>query len=409
MAYQFTLDDVRFLSGEDAREALSSAASLPLTDSSLLGDLTKLRRRLGQRAAVAAETVRLRRRAVAKIGPGAAEWLFTDEALQQATPGPVAAHRARRLAGVGVHDLTCSIGADLVALCAGSAVSTDSAGVVGSDLDPVRVLMAQHNLAVSGLPPRVFVGDALTRTSRGLLGYADPARRDGTGRRITSVSTLPSVANLDLVHADRPPVLRLPPGIDYDALNRPGEVEIVSLDGGAREAVLWPVELATVARRASVLVSADSSRSWQLTSDDPGDADVRPVQVGDFLVDPNAAVVRAHLVRHYAARHDLYLVDPHLAYLAGSAVPPGVRGFRVLDIAAFREKTVAGWARRDAIGTLEIKQRGTPVTPDDLRRRLRPALTGPTTAAATLVVARIGDSAQAFWCRAVDPAGDSPR
>jgi hypothetical protein len=85
-------------------------------------------------------------------------------------------------------------------------------------------------------------------------------------------------------------------------------------------------------------------------------------------------------------------------------VPPGTRGFLVLDASPYREKTVAGWARRDRIGTLEIKQRGTPLIPDDLRRRLRPALIGPTTAAATLVVARIGSDAQAFWCRAVEPA-----
>jgi len=407
VAYQFTLDDARFLSGDAGVEALAAADSLALTDATLLGDLTRLRRRLGARAAVVAETVRLRRRAATKVGPAAANWLFTDEALQQSTPTPVAVHRARRLAGVGVHDLTCSIGADLVALCSGRGPGL--LPVVGSDLDPVRVLMARHNLVASGLPSRVFVGDALTRTSRGLLGYADPARRDGTGRRITSVSTLPSVADLDAVHARRPPVLRLPPGINYDSLRRPGEVEIVSLDGGAREAVLWPVELAAVERRATVLVSADPTRSWELTSDDPDDADVRPVMVGDVLVDPDAAVVRAHLVRHYAARQGLSLVDPHLAYLAGLVVPQGVRGFRVLDAAPYRERTVADWARRDGIGTLEIKQRGTPVIPDDLRRRLRPALTGPTTAAATLVVARIGDDAQAFWCRAEGSRCDSPR
>ncbi len=401
MAYQFTLDEVRFLTGEPGAEALSSADVLALTDTTLLSDLTRLRRRLGSRAGVVAETVRLRRRAMSKLGPVAADWLFTDEALQQATPGPVAAHRAQRLAGVGVHDLTCSIGADLVALCSGR--GQDAPVVVGSDLDPVRVLMARHNLIASGLPSRAFVGDAMTRTSRGLLGYADPARRDGTGRRITSVSTLPSVADLDAAHTGRPPVLRLPPGIDYEALQRPGEVEVVSLDGGAREAVLWPVELATVARRATVLFSADPSRSWHVTSDDPDDAGVGPVRIGDVLVDPDAAVVRAHLVRHYAARHGLSLIDPHLAYLAGPVVPPGVRGFRVLDAAPYREKTVGAWAKRDGIGTLEIKQRGTPVIPDDLRRRLRPALTGPTTAAATLVIARIGKDAQAFWCTAEDP------
>jgi hypothetical protein len=213
-----------------------------------------------------------------------------------------------------------------------------------------------------------MIADALTRSTRGLIGYADPARRDSGGRRITSISTLPSVSELDAVHADRPPVLRLPPGIDYDALARPGEVEIVSLDGGAREAVLWPVELATVDRRATVLASAGRGESWGITSDDPSDSDVvgsADDLVGEFLVDPDPAVVRAHLVQHYAARHGLRLLDSHLAYLAGP--------------------------------------RGTPLIPDDLRRRLRPALKGPTRAAATLVVARIGSAPHAFWCRPVGP------
>ena len=92
---------------------------LPLTDASLLTDLTRLRRllvagagrRRGRRDGAAAPA---RGRQARARTP--ARWLFTDEALQQATPLPVAAHRARRLAGVGVHDLTCSIGADLVAL-----------------------------------------------------------------------------------------------------------------------------------------------------------------------------------------------------------------------------------------------------------------------------------------------------
>jgi hypothetical protein len=53
------------------------------------------------------------------------------------------------------------------------------------------------------------------------------------------------------------------------------------------------------------------------------------------------------------------------------------------------------------VGTLEIKQRGTPIVPDELRKRLRPALIGPTRESATLVVARIGRRATAFWCRAV--------
>src|SRR6478752_10594366 len=396
MAYRFDLDDVRYLSGPAGTDALEAAAALPLTDASLLADLGRVRAVAGERAGAVVETVRLRRRAATKLGAQAAGWLFTDEALQQATPRPVAVHRATRLAGVGVHDLTCSIGADLVAL-------SEVGFAVGSDLDPVRVLMARRNLRASGLPARLAVADALTRTSRGLLGYADPARRD-SGRRITSASTVPSIADLDAAHADRPPVLRVPPGIDYDALARPGEVELVSLDGVAREAVLWPPELAVVGRRATVLVG--DGAGWEVTSDEPDDVPVGGA--GEYLVDPDPAVVRAHLVRHYAARHGLWMLDPHLAYLTGPTVPAGVRGFRILDLAPYRERTVAQWARRDGVGTLEIKQRGTPVVPDELRGRLLPALIGPTRAAATLVVARIGRRAQAFWCRPVERSPGLP-
>ena len=114
-------------------------------------------------------------------------------------------------------------------------------------------------------------------------------------------------------------------------------------------------------------------------------------------------MVRARLVRHYATGHGLVLLDPHLAYLTGPGPPPGIRKFRVLDSAPYRERTVADWARRDGVGTLEIKQRGTPVIPDELRARLRPSLSGPKPVAATLVIARVGSLPQAFWCRAVDP------
>lgn len=397
MAYQFSLDDVRYLTSAAGIDALAAAASLPITNTTLLTDLTMVRKFASQHAAAVVETVRLRRRAVSKLGERAVGWLFTDESLQQASPWPVAEHRAARMVAAdnGVHDVTCSIGTDLAALSA-----TGCRPLLGSDLDPVRLAMAAIN--VPGIP--IVRADALAPTSAGLTPYADPARRTASGRRITSIDTVPSVAALDAAYPDRPPVLRLPPGIDYDELRRPGEVEIVSLDGTAREAVLWPRAFAqgAVRRRASVLGSDGSS--WQLTDvDDDGAADTLGAPAGQWIVDPDAAVVRAHLVRHYAAAHGLQLLDQHLAYLSGNSRPAGARAFEVLDMAPFSERTIAGWLSRDGVGTLEIKQRGTPVVPDELRRRLHPSMTGDTRTAATLIVARIGDATMAFWCRAHEP------
>ena len=52
----------------------------------------------------------------------------------------MAGHRARRLAGARVHDVTCSVGAELAAL------RNTAAQVLGSDLDPVRLAMARNNV-----------------------------------------------------------------------------------------------------------------------------------------------------------------------------------------------------------------------------------------------------------------------
>lgn len=398
MSYQFSLADVHYLASPAGAEALLSADTFTADDTTLLAELTAARRFAGEHAAAVVETVRLRRRAVGKLGAQATGWLWTDEALQQASPWLVAVHRASRLAGVGVgvHDVTCSVGTDVAALNA-SGVSP----IVGSDIDPIRIAMARANLPGSTL----VLADAIAPVSRGLLPYADPARRVG-GRRITGVHTVPSVAALEAAYADRPPVLRLPPGVDYEHLDRPGEVEIVSLDGAAREAVLWPAALAdpSVRRRATVLTTGASQ--WQIGDDaDDGGAETTAASVAEWIIDPDPAVVRAHLVRHYAARYNLHLLDEHLAYLTGPRRPPGIRAFQVLDHGEYAEKAVAQWLRRDGIGTLEIKQRGTSVVPDELRRRLRPAMSKNTRAAATVVIARIGGGVSAFWCRAVTAAG----
>ncbi|CMT67624.1 SAM-dependent methyltransferase [Mycobacterium tuberculosis] len=99
-----------------------------------------MRARFGDRAPWLVETTLLRRRAAGKLGElcpnvGVSQWLFTDEALQQATAAPVARHRARRLAGRVVHDATCSIGTELAAL------RELAVRAVGSDIDPVRLAM----------------------------------------------------------------------------------------------------------------------------------------------------------------------------------------------------------------------------------------------------------------------------
>jgi hypothetical protein len=110
--------------------------------------------------------------------------------------------------------------------------------------------------------------------------------------------------------------------------------------------------------------------------------------------------VRARLVRHYAARHGLWQLDPDIAYLTGDRLPAGVRGFEIVEQLPMREKVLRQSLSSLDCGPLEILVRGVDVDPDALRKRLRP--TGST--ALTMVVMRIGagpaSRAAAFVCRA---------
>ena len=361
-----------------------------LTDATRIADIAAVRARFGERAPVLVETTLLRRRASDKLGPlgDVSNWLFTNEALQQATAAPVAQHRARRLAatGVVVHDATCSIGTEVAAL------RDAGADTVGSDIDPVRLAMAAHNVGAV-----LCRADALHPVTRDAVVVVDPARRSGGQRRFNPADYKPGLGELIDCYRGRDLVVKCAPGIDFDQLRRlgfDGEVEVTSCRGSVREACLWSGRLAEpgVRRRASVL-----DRGEQLTDTEPDDCGLRPA--GRWIVDPDGAVVRAGLVRHYGARHGLWQLDPDIAYLSGDRLPPDVRGFEVLEQLDFDERPLRHALSARDCGALEILVRGLQVDPDALRRRLRPR----GSQSLSVVITRIGTGAAAqataYVCR----------
>ena len=380
MPYAFSLSDVAYLRSADGERALAECGTMPLTGATRIADVAALRREFGDRAAAVLETVLLRRKSELKL-EAATGWLFTADALQQASASAVARHRAQRLRGRVVHDVTCSIGADLAELA-------KVARCLGSDIDEVRLAMARHNCP--GVP--LARADALRPVSRDTVVVADPARRDSAGRRTWRPQDFaPPLDRLAETYAGRDLVVKCAPGFDFAAAPWAGEVEVVSLDGAVRESCLWSEGLATVSRRATVL---RGGVPWTITDQEP--ADVGAGAPGEWIVDPDGAVVRAGLVKHYGARHGLWQLDERIAYLTGDAPPPGVRAFRVLDHGPYGEKSLRAMLRKRAVGRVEILIRGLDLDPDVLRKRLKPAGPGE----ATVVLTRIGRAPVAFLCEA---------
>lgn len=419
----FTSAEVAWLAGNPA--AVAEASTLDLTQATQLADLTKLRAVADKAGApdtsaaarALAELVSSRRRALggAKVPAGAdglprSDWMVCSDSAQQATPTSVAQVRVRHLTqtvpGATVADVTCSVGTELAPLVAGGFGT-----VVGADLDPARLAMARVNL-----PDVPLVrADAVVPALRAGVVVADPARRTARGRIRDPRDLIPPLPDLLEAWQARGAELavKCAPGIDYSEWV--GQVDIVGVAGGGRgihgapgvkECCLYTPGLALVARRA-VVVGED--RTAELTSVDPESDAVAPV--GRYILDPDGAVVRAGLVRQYAAQLGWWRIDPHIAYLSGDSVDltdpelflPGQRVFEVLDTVPVKQLKQA--LRAHACGALEVLVRGVDIDPDALRKKLRSggALGG--SVALTVVIARVGRSPVAVVTREAHPRG----
>jgi SAM-dependent methyltransferase len=370
------LDAFRWLLTDEGQQLLERATAAPADELKAQAEL----RRIAEPPQVAAALtqVSLRNRAEPKFGERAARMYFTPDGLEQATRATVAAHRAARLVAASagsVLDLGCGIGGDLVAF---ARAGITSAGV---DTDPLRVEVARANLAALGLPGAVSVADATTvDTSPFDAAYADPGRRTGRGRTFSLEEWAPPWTFVEKL-LRRDAIVKVAPGIPHERIPDDVEAEWVSDAGEVKEAALWSGRLATTSRRATVI--GHGGLATLTDEDDPG-GEVR--DVGEFLYEPDGAVIRAGLVTAVAAGVHGGLVDEHIAYVTSDEAfrTPFARGFRVLETLPYREKALRAALRERNIGTLTIKKRGVGVVPDDLRRRL--SLSGDT--AATIVLTR---------------------
>ena len=395
------LEAFAWLLTPEGQSVLATADRLQAEGTDPLQAGEQLRRTVAPaRAAVATAQAALRAAAVRKLGDDARRMYFTPDGLEQCTRREVAAHRAARISFASpssVVDLGCGVGSDLVAL---ARTGTTTAGV---DLDPVRVAVARANLAALGLPGAVRVADA-TGLDLSLFGvvFLDPARRGARGRVFDVDAYTPPWSFVMSVLA-RPACVKVAPGVPHERVPPDVEAEWVSTGGEVKEAALWSPQLATTARRATVI--GHGGLATLTSEDDPGT--VGTGHVGRYVVEPDGAVIRAGLVTTVAAAVGGRLLDDHIAYVTCDDPPatPFARAFEVLEEVPFHEKKLRAALRARGIGRLTIKKRGVQVVPDALRKRL--ALRGDEEA--TLMLTRVAGRGTALLVRPLSgPSGGKP-
>ncbi|ROZ63608.1 methyltransferase domain-containing protein [Kocuria soli] len=376
-------------------------------------------------AAAAVTQSRLRTAAAEKFGDRAPRMFFTRAGLEQATRHAVADLHARRFAAAGVAnvaDLGCGIGADAIAL------AERGLGVVAVELDPTTAAVASANLA-DFRDTTVVCGDVLDLGLDDLPGgrpeavWLDPARRTpdrpesaASHRLFDPEAFSPPLSFVEALAATGMPVgVKLGPGLPHDAIPSGCEAQWVSHRGDVVEVVLWFNTLAREGVRRAATVMDDDGRVHELTSaedfpqgptdaqsqgspssEPTSEASSEPTprgvpNAGELLWEPDGAVIRAGLVQELAADLGAQLLHPRIAYLVGlesedaTTASPFARAYRIREVLPHTVKVLKTWVKTNQVGTLEIKKRGTDVTPEQLRKQLKPK--GPNRA--TLILTRV--------------------
>ncbi len=344
---------------------------------------------------------RLRTKAEAKFGEFARQMIFTKAGLEQATRLTVAARHAQRFAeaGIGhVADLGCGLGADAMALASLDLV------VTAVEMDEATAACATMNL----IPFRnatVVHSDATSVSLEGVDGvWLDPARRttstSGTKRIWDPEDFSPPLSFVEsLAGSGRAVGVKMGPGMPHDSVPADCEAQWVSVGGDVTEVALWFNAVRRPGVRRAALVLGPLGAAELTSGEDFGAGPAAPVgPVEGYLYEPDGAVIRAGLVADVALQLGGHLVDEHIAYICAPELrdTPFAKAYKVLEVMPFNVKALKSWVKDQGIGVLDIKKRGTAVTPEELRKQLLPGgkpagSKAKSKKSATLVLTRIGE------------------
>jgi len=339
--------------------------------------------------AAALSQAKLRVRAEAKFGPFAERMLFTEAGLEQATRLSVAAQHAGRFQKAGlkwIADLGCGIGGDALAL---AALELE---VTAVERDEVTAAIATYNLAPWS-NARVELGVAETFDLAGVDGvYLDPARRDGAKRLRDPGDWSPSLDFAFGLGERLPTGIKLGPGIDRGLIPADAEAQWISVDREVVELGVWFGAVARPGIRRAALVIGQHGHAELTAEADSEDVEVGPL--GEYVYEPDGAVIRARLIGDLARSLGARMLDSTIAYATGdtAVATPFAVCFRVVEEFPLDQRALKRELAARNIGTVEIKKRGVDIDPAAFRTALAPK----GEKSATLILTRVGGKRRAL-------------
>ena len=356
-----TRDFIRRHAGDDVRSLALQAARYPEVDMRM-----------------AVTQIEGRRLAMAKLPA----WAAVEEvvypvrlSMEQCSSEATARYKASLVEGVRLADLTGGFGID----CSYMAERFDETTYVERNAELCRI--AKHNFALLGKSIRVV--HAESEETLAVLPhqdwiFVDPARRDGAGNKVVSLSDCePDVCRLESLLLQRASriMVKCSPMLDISLamseLKSVNEVHVVAANNECKELllVLGSEARGEVPIHAINLQGERTQRFVYTAQEEAGAVCHYTATLGNYLYEPNSALMKAGCYRLPAVRWGLSKLhrNTHL-YTSDTLVSdfPG-RVFKVEKVCGFGKKELKALGCKRA----NLSVRNFPEHVDVLKKRLK--------------------------------------
>ena len=338
----------------------------------------------------------------------ASNLLLTDDGIMQATRPAVSRFRAAWIikkfgAGAHVLDLTCGLGFDV------RAMADAGLKVIALEINPELAAAAKFNLRNSNA--EIINADCQSYEvpkSTDVI-FVDPARRDpnaarksdGTSNRIFNPEDWsPSWDFIMSLASQFPVVAKVAPGFDASIVEA-WDATWISADGDLVETFLTSTGNG---KRTATLIDSKTGNVSQFE----GNQVTEVAPIGNYLIVPDAALIRASALSNLAELTSGGLVNEHIAWLTSSneaevrelarSIPRPAMAFEILEAIKYSDKSLTATVKNHVAAGITIMTRGMQIDTEHLRKQLAKAAPK---GAAELVIAIYRDDSgpQALICR----------
>lgn len=338
----------------------------------------------------------LQKTAYIKHGEQTQNLLFIRTSLEQSTRYPIAKLHAMRFENKKLEkiaDLGCGIGIDSYAIA--EVISQNQTNttceIKSYELEPQISEITKHNL--SAFPICTVINDNIENIKfdeeKFDALYADPARRKN-GKRIHDPNQWsPSLDTIYSWLKHCPNIgAKLAPGIEYKYLHPKSETNWVSVNGELVESSIWFGALKQHTGKTATILKIDNqnniifSKTLNFDSDSSQSATqiettTIPLQKGLYITEVDPAILRANGLAWVSEKLDAKLISENISYLiskqqcSNNELLSLIQQWEIIDYCTLKPKKINEMLQNHSIGSVEIKKRGTDISPENLRKTLK--------------------------------------